>query len=138
MRSTSPHAVAHHAVEVAFDPLIVNRDDIAQSTRCIVGHGGFLLLTWLGLATSSSASFGGRQPYSIVRNTPYVIRPSRTRNAPAGTSGASGDIPGRRLPPNIRRAGGGRAAASPKSPRFWGKGVCLPVLGKVRAHGSDC
>jgi hypothetical protein len=25
------------------------------------------------LATSSSARFGGRQPYSIVRNIPYVI-----------------------------------------------------------------
>src|SRR5271169_4106168 len=69
------HAAAHHAVEVALDPLIVNRDDIAQSTRCILGHGGFLLLTWLRLATSSSARFGGRQPYPIVRNIPYVIRP---------------------------------------------------------------
>jgi hypothetical protein len=39
------HAAANHAVEVALDPLIVNRDDIAQSTRCIVGHRGFLLLT---------------------------------------------------------------------------------------------
>jgi hypothetical protein len=52
---------------------IVNRDDIAQSTRCILGHGGLLLLTWLRLATSSSARFGGRQPYPIVRNIPYVI-----------------------------------------------------------------
>ena len=69
----SPHAAANHAVEVALDPLIVNRDDIAQSTRCILGHGGFLLLTWLRLATSSSARFGGRQPYPIVRNIPYVI-----------------------------------------------------------------
>jgi hypothetical protein len=38
------------AVEVALDPLIVNRDDIAQSTRCILGHGGFLLLTTALLA----------------------------------------------------------------------------------------
>src|SRR5580704_2908954 len=38
--------------------IAVNRDDIAQSTRCIVGHGGFLLLTWLRLASSSSAKFG--------------------------------------------------------------------------------
>jgi hypothetical protein len=37
------HAAANHPVEVALDPLIVNRDDIAQSTRCILGHGGFLL-----------------------------------------------------------------------------------------------
>jgi hypothetical protein len=67
---------------VALDPLIVNRDDIAQSTRCIVGHGGFLLLTWLRLATSSPARFGGRQPYSIVRNIPYVIPYSIVRNIP--------------------------------------------------------
>ena len=31
------------------------------------------LLAWLRLATSSSARFGGRQPYPIVRNIPYVI-----------------------------------------------------------------
>jgi hypothetical protein len=66
-------AAANYAVEVALDPLIVNSDDIAQSTRCILGHDGFLQLTWLRLATSSSARFGGRQPYSIVRNIPYVI-----------------------------------------------------------------
>jgi transposase-like protein len=32
-----------------------------------------LSLTWLRLATSSSARFGGRQPYLFVRKIPYVI-----------------------------------------------------------------
>ena len=31
------------------------------------------LLSWLGLATSGSPQIRGRQPYSIVRNIPYVI-----------------------------------------------------------------
>jgi hypothetical protein len=52
------HATANHPVEVALDPLVVNRDDIAQRTRCILVHGGSLLLSWLRLATSSSARFG--------------------------------------------------------------------------------
>src|SRR5262249_49760480 len=30
------HGTPHHAVEVALDPLVVNRDDIVQRTRCIV------------------------------------------------------------------------------------------------------
>src|SRR5262245_24473801 len=30
------HGPPHHPVEVALDPLIVNRDDIVQRTRCIV------------------------------------------------------------------------------------------------------
>jgi hypothetical protein len=34
------HAAANHAVEVALDPLIINRDDIVQGTRCaLVGLG---------------------------------------------------------------------------------------------------
>ena len=36
-------------------------------------NGGSLLLSWLRLATTSSARFGGRRPYSIVQNIPYVI-----------------------------------------------------------------
>jgi hypothetical protein len=40
---------------------------MTQGMFRIVGHGGFLLLTWLRLATSSLARFGGPQPYSIVR-----------------------------------------------------------------------
>jgi hypothetical protein len=30
------HSAPHHPVEVALDPLVVNRDDIVQRTRCIV------------------------------------------------------------------------------------------------------
>src|SRR5262249_938848 len=30
------HGPPHHPVEVALDPLIVNRDDVVQQTRCIV------------------------------------------------------------------------------------------------------
>src|SRR6266480_6369443 len=52
------HGAPHHPVEVALDPLVVDRDDIVQRTRCIVWHGGSLLLAWLRLATSSSARFG--------------------------------------------------------------------------------
>ena len=61
------HAPSNHAVEVALDPLIVNRDDMAQWTRCSLGHGGSFLLSWLRLATSSSARFGAASPYLFVR-----------------------------------------------------------------------
>jgi hypothetical protein len=50
---------------VALDVLVVNREDIVQRTS--------FSLTWLRLATSSSARFGGRQPYLNVRKTLYVI-----------------------------------------------------------------
>jgi hypothetical protein len=39
-----------------------NRTDRIFGNDSGFGHGGFLLLTWLRLATSSSARFGGRQP----------------------------------------------------------------------------
>jgi hypothetical protein len=29
------HGAPHHSVEVTLDPLVVNRDDIVQRTRCI-------------------------------------------------------------------------------------------------------
>src|SRR5215813_6323487 len=50
---------------MALDPLVVNRDDIVQRTRCIVWHGGSLLLAWLRLATSSSARFGAASPTQL-------------------------------------------------------------------------
>jgi hypothetical protein len=50
---------------VTFDPLVINRDDIAQQTRCILCHGGFLSLSWLRLATSSSARFGAASPTQL-------------------------------------------------------------------------
>jgi hypothetical protein len=34
------HATSHHPVEVRLDAFIVNRDDIAQWTRCSLSHGG--------------------------------------------------------------------------------------------------
>ena len=63
---------------------------LPNRTRCILGHG-FLLLTWLRLVISSSARFGDRQPYSIVRNTTYVIAGSKmpTADCDAGCPGRS-------------------------------------------------
>src|SRR5262245_12278085 len=54
-----------------FEPLVVNRDNIAQRTRCILCPRGSVLLAWLRLATCSSASFG--QPQLIVRKIQSVI-----------------------------------------------------------------
>jgi hypothetical protein len=59
-------------VQVVLNPLIVNRDDIAQRTRCSLSHGGSLLAVWLRLATSSSARFGAASP-TYVRKILYVI-----------------------------------------------------------------
>src|SRR5262249_30101159 len=56
------HAPSHDPVEVALDPLVVNRDDIVQRTRCSLGHGGSFSPTWLRFATSSSATFGAARP----------------------------------------------------------------------------
>src|SRR5262245_29828370 len=47
------------------DPLVVDRDDFAQRTRCILCHGGSFLLSWLRLATSSSARFGAASPTQL-------------------------------------------------------------------------
>jgi hypothetical protein len=55
------HGAPHHPLEVALDPLVVNRDDVVQ------------LLAWLRLATSSSARFGAASPYLTVRKILYVI-----------------------------------------------------------------
>src|SRR5215471_3189925 len=59
------HRATDHTVQVTFDPLVINRDDIAQRTRCILCHGGSLLLAWLRLATSSSARFGAASPTQL-------------------------------------------------------------------------
>jgi hypothetical protein len=64
-KARSKVAAPHHPVEVALYPLVVNRDDIVQRTRCIVCHGGSLLLTWLRLATSSSTRFGAATPTQL-------------------------------------------------------------------------
>src|SRR5262249_55939502 len=59
------HRATDHTVQVTFDPLVINRDDIAQRTRCILCHGGSLSLSWLRLATSSSARFGAASPTQL-------------------------------------------------------------------------
>src|SRR5437868_14871004 len=56
------HRATDHTVQVTFDPLAINRDDIAQWTRCILYHGCSLSLSWLRLATSSSARFRAASP----------------------------------------------------------------------------
>src|SRR5581483_6594871 len=48
------HAAADDTVQVVLDPLIVNRDDIAQRTRCSLSHGGSLLA---GLVAFSHLQF---------------------------------------------------------------------------------
>jgi hypothetical protein len=56
------HRAPNNPVQMTLDPLVVDRDDIAQRTRCILCHGGSLLLIWLRFATSSSARFGAASP----------------------------------------------------------------------------
>ena len=52
-------------IEVVLDPLIINRDDIPKRTRCTLVHGGFFSLSWLRLATTSSARFGAASPTQL-------------------------------------------------------------------------
>src|SRR5262249_16330711 len=52
------HASSHHPVQVVLDPLVVNRDDSVQRSRCSLGHGASFSLTWLRLAASSFSRFG--------------------------------------------------------------------------------
>jgi hypothetical protein len=47
---------------VVLDPFIVNRDDIAQRTRCILGHGGSFSLSWLRFCHLQFSQIRGRQP----------------------------------------------------------------------------
>src|SRR5678815_2612767 len=57
------HAAPHHPVEVVPDPIVVDRDDIVQRTRCSLGHGGSFSLTWLHLKPPPvSARFGAASP----------------------------------------------------------------------------
>jgi hypothetical protein len=58
---------------VAPDPFIINRDDIAQRTRCSLSHGGSLLAVLVAFSHLQFSQIRGRQPYSIVRKILYVI-----------------------------------------------------------------
>jgi hypothetical protein len=66
---------AAHPVEVVLDPLVVNRNDIVQRTRCSLGHGGSFSLTW-AFSHRQFSQIRGRQPYLNVRKTLYVIAPA--------------------------------------------------------------
>ena len=46
-------------------------------------HGGSFLLSWLRLATTSSARFGAASPYLFVRKIPYVIECTDDARAPS-------------------------------------------------------
>src|SRR5262249_60427091 len=89
------HRATDHTVQVTFDPLVINRDDIAQRTRCILCHGGSLSLSWLRLATSSSARFGAASPtqlcerFTTSSSCSLVSRRSRGRIANPRSIGSS-------------------------------------------------
>src|SRR5262249_21730703 len=88
------HTSSHDPVEVVLDPLVVDRDDIVQRTRCRLGHGGSFSLAWLGFATSSSARFGAASPiYFCVRFCTSTTDPSAATCAcgrPTGGANAGG------------------------------------------------
>src|SRR6516165_3042555 len=52
------HRPTDHPVQVIFDPFVIDLNNVAQRTRCILSHGGPFSLSWLRLVTSSSARFG--------------------------------------------------------------------------------
>ena len=78
------HGVPHHPLQVALDPLVVNRDDVVQRTRRLTWR-----LALAGLVAFSHLQFSqipGRQPYLIVRKrfcTSSRPRTSRNRRASA-------------------------------------------------------
>ena len=71
--NTLLHAAPDHPIGVVLDPLVVNRDDMAERIGVVSVWRLPFVLSWLRLATSSSAEIRGRQPYSIVRRMLYVI-----------------------------------------------------------------
>ena len=67
------HAAPHHPVEVVLDPLIVDRDDVVQRTRCSLGHGGSFSAHLVAFSHLQVSQIRGRQPYLFVRKILYVI-----------------------------------------------------------------
>src|SRR5262249_30449714 len=51
------HTAVYRLIQVALDPLVIHRGDIAQRIQCIVGHGRPLLAV-PRLATFGAARFG--------------------------------------------------------------------------------
>ena len=78
------HRAPDHPIQVILDPLVVDRDDIAQRTRCILSHGGSFLLYWLRFSHLQFSQIRGRQSYLIVRKKPYVIPKSQSLAEKAG------------------------------------------------------
>src|SRR5262245_8675978 len=95
------HRATDHTVQVTFDPLVINRDDIAQRTRCILCHGVSLSLSWLLLATSSSARFGAASPTQLCErfttSSRDAARPRAYLRRPAFT-GLHESFPGNPIP----------------------------------------
>ena len=50
---------------MVFNPLIVNRDDVAQGTRCSLNHGGSLLAVLVAFSHHQFSQIRGRQPYQL-------------------------------------------------------------------------
>src|SRR5262245_29062466 len=136
------HRATDHTVQVTFDPLVINRDDIAQRTRCILCHGGSLSLSWLRLATSSSARFGAASPTQLCERfttsspTGPLQRPPPRRSL----SGASAKGPSR---DQYRGDVAGRAVRAPyrtvlcRSTHVFGRFIrgiilsCAPLSGAI-------
>jgi len=65
--------------------LVVNGNDIAQRTRCSLGHGGSFSLTLLRLGTSSSARFGAASPIylcDVIIQSALILFPAINMRAP--------------------------------------------------------
>jgi hypothetical protein len=97
-RPPLPQARRRHAVEMALDPIIINRDDIAQWTRCSLGYGGSPLADLVAFSHLQFSQirgppalpicakdsvrhrprFAGRSPIQLVkpRTTPQKAEPS--------------------------------------------------------------
>src|SRR5262249_7866297 len=62
------HRPSDHPIQVILDPLVVNRDDIVQWTRCIVRHDGSLSAGLVAFSHLQVSQLRGRWPYSIAQN----------------------------------------------------------------------
>jgi hypothetical protein len=67
------HTAPHHPVEVVLDPIVVDRDDIVQRTRCRLGHGGSFSAHLVAFSHLQVSQIRGRQPHLFVRKILYVI-----------------------------------------------------------------
>ena len=68
------HSAPHHPVEVALDPLVVNRDDIVQRTRCIVWIWRLPLAGLVAFSHLQFSQIWGRQLY--LERIPLTLKRS--------------------------------------------------------------